>query len=133
MLRNVLTISAEFAEHDRTTQSVFRKTVRLIVYVQALDVSALLIMPTAGVVDGARVVEHASLIDEAVKTATVIASMPPMAAMVNKDMVNAAFETTLDQGLLHERRLFQILTATEDKREGMTAFVEKRAAEWKGR
>jgi len=53
------------------------------------------------------------LIDEAVKTATVIAAMPPMAAMVNKDMVNAAFETTLDQGLIYERRLFQILAAAE--------------------
>ena len=40
--------------------------------------------------------------------------MPLMAAMVNKEMVNAAYETTLSQGLTHERRLFQILTATED-------------------
>jgi enoyl-CoA hydratase len=44
----------------------------------------------------------------------------------NKEMVNAAFETTLDQGLLIERRMFQVLTATEDKAEGMAAFVEKR-------
>src|SRR3546814_2737720 len=55
----------------------------------------------------ARVVPHDILLDEALKTAAAIASMPPMAAMVNKDMVNAAFETTLDQGLIHERRLFQ--------------------------
>ncbi len=81
----------------------------------------------------ARVVEHANLVDEAVKTATVIASMPPMAAMVNKDMVNAAFETTLDQGLIYERRLFQILAATEDKAEGMAAFIEKREGVWRGR
>jgi enoyl-CoA hydratase len=81
----------------------------------------------------ARVVEHATLIDEAVKTATVIAAMAPMAAMVNKDMVNAAFETTLDQGLIYERRLFQILAATEDKAEGMAAFIEKRDGVWKGR
>jgi len=81
----------------------------------------------------ARVVEHETLVDEAVKTATTIASMPPMAAMVNKDMVNAAFETTLDQGLIYERRLFQILTATEDKAEGMAAFIEKREGVWKGR
>ena len=59
--------------------------------------------------------------------------MPPMAAMLNKEMVNAAFETTLEQGLLLERRMFQILTATEDKAEGMTAFVEKRPGVWKGR
>ena len=81
----------------------------------------------------ARVVAHETLVDEAVKTAAVIASMPPMAAMVNKDMVNAAFETTLDQGLLYERRLFQILAATEDKAEGMAAFIEKRDGVWKGR
>src|SRR3546814_16090007 len=50
----------------------------------------------------ARVVPHDILLDEALKTAAAIASMPPMAAMVNKDMVNAAFEKTLDQGLIHE-------------------------------
>ncbi len=81
----------------------------------------------------ARVVAHESLVDEAMKTATTIAAMPPMAAMVNKDMVNAAFETTLDQGLIYERRLFQILAATEDKAEGMAAFIEKREGVWKGR
>ena len=81
----------------------------------------------------ARVVPLAGLLDDALKTANTIASMPPMAAMVNKELVNAAFETTLEQGLLHERRLFQILTATEDKAEGMKAFVEKREGKWKGR
>ncbi|HEY9092348.1 enoyl-CoA hydratase-related protein [Parasphingorhabdus sp.] len=81
----------------------------------------------------ARVVPHDELLDEALKTATTIASMPPMALRVNKEMVNAAFETMLDQGLLHERRLFQILTASEDKAEGMAAFIEKREGQWKGR
>ena len=81
----------------------------------------------------ARVVPLAELLDEALKTAAAIASMPPMAAMVNKEMVNAAFEMGLDQGIRHERRLFQILAATEDKAEGMKAFVEKREAKWKGR
>jgi enoyl-CoA hydratase len=81
----------------------------------------------------ARVVPAAELLDEALKTAAAIAAMPPMAAMVNKEMVNAAFEMGLDQGLRHERRLFQILAATEDKAEGMKAFVEKREAKWKGR
>jgi len=81
----------------------------------------------------ARIVPHDSLLDEALKTAATIAAMPPMAAMVNKELVNAAFETTLDQGLLFERRLFQILTATEDKAEGMAAFIEKREGVWKGR
>ena len=81
----------------------------------------------------ARIVPAADLIDDALKTAATIASMPPMAAMVNKEMVNIAFETGLAQGLLTERRLFQILTATEDKKEGMAAFVEKRPGVWKGR
>jgi enoyl-CoA hydratase len=81
----------------------------------------------------ARVVPAADLLAEALKTAALIAAMAPMAVMVNKEMVNLAFETGLAQGLLTERRLFQILTATEDKKEGMAAFVEKRQAEWKGR
>lgn len=80
-----------------------------------------------------RVVPQADLLDEALKMAATIAAMPRMAAMMNKEMVNAAFELTLDQGLTFERRLFQILTATEDKAEGMAAFVEKREANWKHR
>jgi enoyl-CoA hydratase len=81
----------------------------------------------------ARVVPLASLVEEALKTAAEIAAMPPLAAIANKDMVNAAFETTLDQGLVMERRIFQVLAATEDKAEGMAAFVEKRAGVWKGK
>ena len=45
----------------------------------------------------------------------------------------AAYESFLGQGVLHGRRLFQILTATEDKAEGMKAFIEKRDGQWKGR
>ena len=81
----------------------------------------------------ARVVDHDALLDEAMNIAEKIASKAPMAARVNKEMVNAAFEMTLEQGVVHERRLFQILTATEDKTEGMGAFIDKRDAEWKGR
>ncbi len=81
----------------------------------------------------ARVVPLANLVEEAVKTAAEIAAMPPLAAVANKEMVNAAFETTLDQGLLIERRIFQVLTATEDKAEGMAAFIEKRQGVWKGK
>ncbi len=81
----------------------------------------------------ARVVPLADLIAETMKTAAAIAGMPPLAAMINKEMVNTAFETTLDQGLLMERRMFQILTATQDKAEGMAAFVEKRAGVWTGK
>jgi enoyl-CoA hydratase len=80
-----------------------------------------------------RVVPAADLIDEALKSAAVIASMGTMAAMMNKEMVNLTFETDLSQGLITERRLFQILVSTEDKKEGMAAFVEKRPANWQGR
>jgi len=48
-------------------------------------------------------------------------------------LVNLAFETTLSQALITERRLFQILTATEDGFEGMQAFAEKRLGKWRGR
>nr|WP_233397110.1 enoyl-CoA hydratase-related protein [Qipengyuania sp. YIM B01966] len=81
----------------------------------------------------ARVVPHDSLLEETLKTAAAIAAMPPMAAIANKEMVNAAFETTLDQGLVIERRIFQILAASEDKAEGMAAFIDKREGQWKGR
>ncbi|MBB3981409.1 enoyl-CoA hydratase [Sphingobium fontiphilum] len=80
-----------------------------------------------------RIVPAADLLEEALKTAAEIAAMPPMAAMVNKEMVNTAFETGLAQGLLTERRMFQILTATQDKMEGMAAFIEKRPGVWQGR
>lgn len=81
----------------------------------------------------ARVVPADTLIEEVMKTAQAIAAMPPLAAIANKEMVNAAFETGLAQGILFERRLFAGLCATEDKMEGMSAFVAKRPGEWKGR
>jgi enoyl-CoA hydratase len=81
----------------------------------------------------ARVVPLADLVEEALKLAHEIAAMPPLAAIAVKEMVNAAFETTLDQGLLIERRIFQVLTATADKAEGMAAFIEKRPGNWSGR
>lgn len=86
---------------------------------------------SAGLV--ARVVPHDDLLEDALKTAATIASKPPMAAIANKEMVNAAFETTLELGLAYERRMFQILAASEDKAEGMAAFIEKREGRWKGR
>ncbi|NBC89066.1 MAG: enoyl-CoA hydratase [Alphaproteobacteria bacterium] len=81
----------------------------------------------------AKVVPHDDLLAETMKTAATIAGMPPMAVIANKEMVNSAFEMTLDQGLIVERRIFQILTASEDKAEGMAAFIEKREGQWKGR
>ena len=80
-----------------------------------------------------RIVPADGLVEDALKTAQAIAGMGPIAAMANKEMVNAAFETTLAQGIVFERRLFHSLCATEDKFEGMKAFVEKRPADWKGR
>jgi enoyl-CoA hydratase len=81
----------------------------------------------------ARVVPAASLIEEAMKIAQGIAAMPPLASIAVKEMVNAAFEMPLSQGIRFERRLFHGLFGTEDQKEGMTAFVEKRPGKWKGR
>ena len=81
----------------------------------------------------AKVVPAADLIDEALKTAETIASMAPLAAIANKEMVNAAFEMGLAQGINFERRLFHGLFGTEDQKEGMSAFVDKRPGNWTGR
>jgi enoyl-CoA hydratase len=81
----------------------------------------------------AKVVPAAELIDEALKSAAVIAAMSPMATRAVKEMVNSAFEVPLSQGVLFERRLFHGLFGSEDQKEGMAAFVAKRPAEWKGR
>ena len=81
----------------------------------------------------ARVVPAADLVAEALKTAAAIAAMPPLATIANKEMVNAAFETGLAQGILFERRLFHGLFGTEDQKEGMAAFVEKRPGNWSGK
>ena len=80
-----------------------------------------------------RIVPAASLIDEALKLAAEIAAMPPLAAIAVKEMVNAAFEGGLAQGISFERRLFHGLFGTEDQKEGMAAFVEKRPGNWTGR
>ena len=81
----------------------------------------------------AKVVPAADLLDEALKVAGQIAGMAPIAAVATKEMVNAAFEMTLAQGINFERRLFHGLFGTEDQKEGMSAFVEKRPGNWKGR
>ncbi len=81
----------------------------------------------------ARVVLAEDLIAEALKSAQVIAGMAPLAALATKEMVNAAFETTLAQGVNFERRLFHGLFGTDDQKEGMAAFVEKRSGKWTGR
>lgn len=74
----------------------------------------------------ARVVAHDSLLEETNAVAATIASKSLIASSMVKEAVNAAFETTLQQGLAYERRLFHSSLATNDQTEGMTAFVEKR-------
>ena len=81
----------------------------------------------------AKVVPAANLVAEALKTATAIAGMAPLAAIATKEMVNAAYEMSLSQGINFERRLFHGLFGTEDQKEGMGAFVEKRPGKWTGR
>jgi enoyl-CoA hydratase len=80
-----------------------------------------------------RVVPKENYLDEAIALAQEIAERAPMAVRMAKDAVNAAFETTLTEGLKAEKRNFYALFATEDQKEGMKAFVEKRKAQWKGR
>jgi enoyl-CoA hydratase len=81
----------------------------------------------------AKVVPAGELVNEALQTAEAVAAMPPLAAIAVKEMVNAAFEIPLLQGIRFERRLFHGLFGTEDQKEGMAAFVEKRPGNWKGR
>jgi enoyl-CoA hydratase len=80
-----------------------------------------------------RIVPAASLVEEAIKTAEAIASLSAVAVYAAKESVNRAFETTLGEGIRYERRVFHSLFATEDQKEGMKAFVEKRAAAFKNR
>ena len=80
-----------------------------------------------------RVVPAAGLIEEAVKVAAKIADMSRPAAMMAKEAVNRAYETTLAEGVRFERRLFHSLFSTEDQKEGMAAFVEKRKPAFKNR
>lgn len=81
----------------------------------------------------ARVVPLANLMDEAMKTAETIAAMSLPTAMVAKEAVNRAFETTLAEGIVFERRVFHSLFATQDQKEGMAAFVEKRPPKFTNR
>lgn len=81
----------------------------------------------------ARVVPADKLMDEALTAAKKIASFGRLSVIANKEAVNAAFETPLSEGLRLERRLFYSLFATEDQKEGMAAFIAKRAPEFKHR
>eukprot|EP00301_Raphidiophrys_heterophryoidea_P024410 c7919_g1_i1.p1 GENE.c7919_g1_i1~~c7919_g1_i1.p1 ORF type:complete len:286 (+),score=72.23 c7919_g1_i1:45-902(+) len=78
-----------------------------------------------------RVVEADKLVDEAVKTAQTIASFSQPIAAMAKDCVNRAYESSLAEGVNYERRIFHSTFATNDQKEGMAAFVEKRAPVFK--
>lgn len=80
-----------------------------------------------------RIVPVDDLLTEAKEVAKKIASMPRATAMLTKEMVNAAYETPLSQGVIFERRLFHSLFGTEDQTEGMNAFVEKRSPHFKNK
>ena len=81
----------------------------------------------------ARVVPAERLLDEAMEVAGKIASQSRPAAMMVKESIERAYETTLAEGVRFERRLFHSAFATEDQKEGMAAFLDKRRAEWKNR
>lgn len=72
-------------------------------------------------------------LDEAVDLANQIATRAPLAVRMGKEMVNQAFETSLSEGIKAERRSFYFLFSSEDQKEGMQAFIEKRDPEWHGR
>ena len=78
-----------------------------------------------------RVVPADRVIEEAIEAATVIASMSLPSVIMAKECVNMAYESGLDAGLMYERRNFHALFATQDQKEGMAAFVEKRKADFK--
>lgn len=80
-----------------------------------------------------RVVPVEGYLDAAVALAEEIASRAPLAIRMAKDSINAAFESTLTEGLKTEKRNFYPLFSTEDQKEGMKAFIEKRKPNWKGK
>jgi enoyl-CoA hydratase len=79
-----------------------------------------------------RVVPVERYLDEALALAKEIAQRAPLAVRLAKEAVNNAFETFLSAGLANERRAFYFLFSTQDQKEGMEAFLEKRTPEWKG-
>jgi enoyl-CoA hydratase len=80
-----------------------------------------------------RIVPTDDLLEEALKVADRIAGMSRPIVMMTKESVNRAYETTLAEGIRFERRLFQAMFATEDQKEGMSAFIEKRTPHFRNR
>ena len=81
----------------------------------------------------ARLVSPEKLMDEAMKVAETIANMSLPSVLAGKEAVNRAFEGGLSEGMAFERRIFHSLFATEDQKEGMKAFIEKRTPKWKNK
>lgn len=81
----------------------------------------------------ARIFKAEELVQEAVKTATEIAAFSPLAVKAVKEVVNEFYNTTLEQGLRYERRVFHALFSSEDQKEGMSAFIEKRQPKFTGK
>jgi enoyl-CoA hydratase len=80
-----------------------------------------------------RVVPVEDYLDEALDLAHEIAARAPLAIRFGKEAVNRAFETSLSDGLAEERRAFYYLFASQDQKEGMQAFIEKRKPNWQGK
>ena len=81
----------------------------------------------------ARVVPNELVIEDALALAAKIATKSPLALRLAKEAVNAAYEMSLTDALAHERRLFYLLFASDDQKEGMAAFLEKRDPDFTGR
>ena len=81
----------------------------------------------------ARIIPAEQLLEETLKAATAIAGYSLPVVMMIKESVNRSFESSLNEGLLFERRVFHSAFALEDQKEGMAAFVEKRKAQFKNK
>jgi enoyl-CoA hydratase len=79
-----------------------------------------------------RVVPVEQCLEKALSLANEIAARAPLAVQLGKEVVNQAFETSLTEGLADERRAFSLMFASQDQKEGMSAFIEKREPRWKG-
>ena len=78
-----------------------------------------------------RVFSSENFLNDVMDVAKAISDKSMIATMMTKEMVNRSYETTLSEGIRFERRLFHSMFATEDKKEGMSAFIEKRKADFK--
>ena len=79
------------------------------------------------------VVPDDKVVSRAIEVARKISQMPPLAIKLTKEVVNAGMDASLETGLLLERKAFEVLFDTEDQKEGMKAFIEKRRPEYKGK